>query len=427
MTHRIQQFRRNLPHPTTSVCALLLCVLFVAPLNGQDQSKSDDKAQNKTQPKQRLDEIGPKPNPITPPTDNQIVLAMRNGVDFLLKIQNKDSSWGSHHLTKGLNIYAPVPGSHRAFRYAVTALCISAITESLDAVTDAKRPRVIEALERGENYLLEHLPKLRRATPDAIYNVWAHGYGISALVHMRKRLPDDKKRTDRIDKVIESQFDMLTRYESVNGGWGYYDFRNVAQKPGNPSSSFTSATVLIAFKEAKNAGIDPPSRLIERATAALKRQRNTDGSFLYGEYMKYRPAYAINRPGGSLGRSQACNLALRIWGDKVVSDKVLETWLDRLYARNLWLDIGRKRPIPHESYFAVAGYFYYYGHYYAAHCIDQLPVDRRPHFQSHLAHLILPKQEKDGSWWDYPFYNYHQQYGTAMAIMTLKRCRKTKP
>ncbi|MEN1680549.1 MAG: hypothetical protein AAGJ46_13250 [Planctomycetota bacterium] len=45
------------------------------------------------------------------------------------------------------------------------------------------------------------------------------------------------------------------------------------------------------------------------------------------------------------------------------------------------------------------------------------------YFQDHLAHLLLPLQEKDGSWWDYPFYNYHQQYGTAMAILSLRRCQ----
>jgi hypothetical protein len=71
----------------------------------------------------------------------------------------------------------------------------------------------------------------------------------------------------------------------------------------------------------------------------------------------------------------------------------------------------------------VAGYFYYYGHWHAALCIDQLPAQERKHFKDHLAHILLPLQEKDGSWWDYPFYNYHQQYGTAMAVMALVRCR----
>jgi hypothetical protein len=55
-------------------------------------------------------------------------------------------------------------------------------------------------------------------------------------------------------------------------------------------------------------------------------------------------------------------------------------------------------------------------------CIEQLPEKDRPHFQDHLAAILLPLQEQDGSWWDYPLYNYHQQYGTAFAIMSLQRC-----
>ena len=35
-------------------------------------------------------------------------------------------------------------------------------------------------------------------------------------------------------------------------------------------------------------------------------------------------------------------------------------------------------------------------------------------------------QDADGSWWDYPLYNYHQQYGTAYAIMSLHRCRRPR-
>jgi hypothetical protein len=133
---------------------------------------------------------------------------------------------------------------------------------------------------------------------------------------------------------------------------------------------------------------------------------------------------ASNRPGGSLGRSQACNVALRLWGDGKVTDAIIIEWLDRLIVRNGWLDMGRKRPIPHESHFMVAGYFYYYGHYYAALCIDQLPTASRPFYQDHLARILLGHQERDGSWWDYPLYNYHQQYGTAFVLLSLEHCRK---
>ena len=100
-----------------------------------------------------------------------------------------------------------------------------------------------------------------------------------------------------------------------------------------------------------------------------------------------------------------------------------QDWLDRLFARNLWLDIGRKRPIPHESWCQVAGYFFYYGHYYAALCIEQFPAER-----ARRTGTTGPRpdalQEKDGSWWDFPFYDYHQQYGTAFALMSLHRCQK---
>jgi len=146
-------------------------------------------------------------------------------------------------------------------------------------------------------------------------------------------------------------------------------------------------------------------------------------TYCYGEYVKMRPMRGINRPSGSLGRSQACNIGMRYWGDPLITDKVLNTWLDRLFARNFWLDIGRKRPIPHESWAQVAGYFFYYGHYYAGLCIEELPPSDRPPHQAQLARVMFRLQEKDGCWWDYPFYDYHQQYGTALALMCLGRCR----
>ena len=112
-----------------------------------------------------------------------------------------------------------------------------------------------------------------------------------------------------------------------------------------------------------------------------------------------------------------------MWGDEAVTDEVIRTWLNRLFARDGWLSVGRKRPIPHESFFQVAGYFYYYGHFYAGYCVELLPASEQQYYKNHLAHILLPLQEKDGSWWDYPLYNYHQQWGTAMAVMSLARCR----
>ncbi len=344
------------------------------------------------------------------------------GVAFLLEDQLESGAWGSPTQTKALNIYAPVPGAHHAFRTATTALCLMALIE----VADKEELAVRRAIERGEEWMFYNLPRLRRATPTAIYNVWGHAYAIQALVRMHGRLPDETDRRKRIEALIREQFELLDRYESVNGGWGYYDFDIGSKKPASSPTSFTTATVLYAYWEAKQIGVEPPKKNVQRGLAAIRRQRKADFTYLYGEYLKNRPMMGINRPGGSLGRSQACNLVLRLFGDEKVTNQVMVEWLHRLMARNGWLDIGRKRPVPHESWMQVAGYFYYYGHYYAALCLDQIPEAEQPDLKHHLAKLMLDRQEKNGSWFDYELYDYHDQYGTAFALMTLHRCRVEK-
>lgn len=414
---------RNMPRPGRLAVWLMvvLAAAFAGAAGGDDAGKAGSVAtgDEDTVYPYPLAIEGPKPKPVPPVENAAVNAAIDRGVAFLVKRQNSDGSWGSAHNTKGLNIYAPVPGAHQAFRAATTSLCISALIES-----GTRDPVAMSALGRGEAWLMESLPRVRRATPDAIYNSWAHAYSIQALVRMHGRAAGDGQRQAAIVSLINSQIDLLGRYECVDGGWCYYDFDYGTKQPGGSSISFVSATVLVAFHEAAAIGVEIPKRLVDRAVESIRRQRNPDFSYCYGEYLKYRPRQGINRPGGSLGRSQACNLAMRFWGDELVTDEVLTTWLDRLFARNLWLDIGRKRPIPHESWFQVAAYFFYYGHYYAALCVEQLKPEMRPPHQDHLAAILFKLQEKDGSWWDFPFYDYHQQYGTAFALMTLARCRK---
>jgi len=362
---------------------------------------------------------GPKPHPIKPPTAAELDASIRRGVAYLLANQNSNGSWGSARRTKALNIYAPVPGAHHAFRAAVTSLAVSALIEAGGDGKDVRR-----AIERGEKYLLAELPNVRRAVPRAIYNIWAHAYGIRALVRLHGRAGAGEAKRKEILRQIAEQIDFLKRYESLNFGWGYYDFRHKMQKPTSSATSFMTGTVLIALREAYDLGVKAPRQLIDRGITAVKLQRNPDFSYHYSSNFRFYPGRLICRPPGSLGRSQTCNLALRLWGDERVTDAVLKAWLNRLFARNGWLSRGRKFPVPHESWCAVAGYFYYYGHFYAGGCIEQLPPGERGHFQDQLARILMDLQEKDGSWWDYPMYDYHQTWGTAYTLMALWRCRR---
>lgn len=358
----------------------------------------------------------PKPQPVAAA---DLDAAIQRGVEYLLKIQNKDGSWGSPVLKEGVELLAEI-GSHHAFQVAVTAMSVSALIES-----GSPSPAVIQAIERGEKYLIDELPKVRRSSPMLIYNVWTHAYGIQALVRMHERLPDDAPRRKRMGELIQGQYDLLVKYEATEGGWGYYDFQGVTKRPVAASTSFVNAAVLVAMREARDIGFPPPEKILKRALQATRDQKLPDGSYLYGFYLRQMPTHEVNRPGGSLGRSQACALSLRVWGDTAATDELLETWLDRLVNRNGWLSLGRKKPWPHESFFAVAGYFYYFGHYYAGLCVEQLPAEKQEFYKHHLAKLILELQEPDGCWFDYPFYGYHKPYGTAFAIMTLNSCRET--
>ena len=116
----------------------------------------------------------------------------------------------------------------------------------------------------------------------------------------------------------------------------------------------------------------------------------------------------LNTGGSAFARSAAGVAALQYAG--VYQGEEIERGLEY---------VARFRP-PVEQHVA----HYFYGHYYAAMCIEVLPKDKQPYFQDHLAHTLIPLQEKDGCWWDYPLYNYHRQYGTGMAISSLVRCRK---
>lgn len=371
-------------------------------------------------PARPLAEQGPRPEPVAPVPAAELERAIDRGVAFLLDAQRDDGSWGSADNTKGgVDIYAPAPGGHHAFRAAVTALCVSAVIE---AGRDDEAAR--KAIDRGTAWLLERLPNLRRATPDALYNVWGHAYGIEALALLHRRPECDEARRRAIVDCIRGQVELLDRYESVDGGWGYYDFAVGARKPAASPTTFTTATVLLALADARDLGVEVPDKLFDRGLASIHRQTKPDRSYLYGEYLKYKPGHPVNLPGGSVGRSQACHAALRRLGDEKLGDAAITAWLERLFARNGWLGLARKKPIPHESWFAVAGYFFFYGHFYAAECIETLPAAARPPLQDQLARLILPLQEPNGCWWDYPFYDYHTQYGTAFAVRTLVRCRR---
>lgn len=351
-------------------------------------------------------------------TPQRIDFAIRAGVDFLIGDQNSNGSWGGPTRTKGLNIYAPGPGSHRAFRAGATGLALAGMIDACDARSETKA-----AIDRAAEWMIEEMPNLRRAHPTTTYNNWGHAYGLRALSRLNRY---DPSRSEVWKALAAQQVEFAGRFAELNGGWGYLDLGELnTQRPSGTTTAFTSATMLLAMAEARDVfGIDLDDAAIKPALRSIRDQQTPDFAYVYSLSHQMVPRRPINRPAGSLARSQACNAALRVFGDESVTHEVIATWAERFLEREGWLSIARKRPMPHDIHFQISGYFYYYGIFYFTQAVALLPEDQHARFANDLAQILLARQERDGSWWDYPLYAYHQPYGTGYALMALAWCRE---
>jgi hypothetical protein len=333
--------------------------------------------------------------------------AIARGVAYLKQSQQPDGSWGTGLETRGLEIFSMVPGSHDAFRVATTALCVMALQEVGDT----------ESKNRGVEYLIAQ-GKAYRDSGTLLYNVWAHTYGLQALSIEMRTNPDP-----RVKEAAQWHLDRMVRYATYIGGWNYYDFNSRTQQPSLGPTSFGTAAGLVALHEARKSGLDVPQKVIDGAVRRLEECRLPTGAYMYGTDYKYIPRMPGNLDKGAVGRTQPANYALWLWDSKKVGQRESIHGLDMLFEHHVYLDMGRKRPYPHEAWYQTSGYYYYFDHYYAALLIERLSdPQQRAEYARQLAAHVLPHQEEDGSWWDYAMWDYHKPYGTAFAVMTLLRC-----
>jgi hypothetical protein len=356
----------------------------------------------------------PHPPAPAPPVDlsqhvhaRPVDQAIAEGVSFLEKDQNPDGSWGTGTVSHGNEVVVSVPSSHEAFRVAVTSLCVMALREAGET----------PAHDRGVAYLLSH-PDVRRGDSQLIYNVWAHAYIVEALAEESKTNPDP-----RIKDAIDMNLDKMARYETFIGGWDYYDFDVGAQQPAGGPTSFGTAAGLVALHAAQANGFSISMDMVNRCMRRLEEMRLPNGACLYDTDLKYLPLLPANQLRGSIGRAVAADDALFTWNSPKCDAAACRTGLDNFFREHAALEMGRKRPLPHRSWYQTSGYYFYFDHYYAARLIAQLGPDAKKVYAPQMLQIVLPLQEPDGSWWDYPMWDYHKPYGTAFALMTLLRCK----
>lgn len=335
--------------------------------------------------------------------------AVARGVKFLERSQTPDGCWGTGTVSIGNEIAVMVPGSHDAFRLGTTALCVMALREAGEHA----------AHDRAVEYLV-HESDARRTDGMLIYNTWAHIFVTQA---MAEELLHAEHRDPREVEVAERNIGHLVEFATYEGGWDYYDFQAQTQLVSMGPTSFGTAAGLVALYEARQAKLDVPQRLVDVSLHRLEEMRISDEAFLYGSDYKYIPRLPANLVRGAVGRTQPAHCAIHLWDPDHANVAQMRTGLNAFFANHDYLDMGRKRPYPHESWYQTSGYYYYFDHYYAARMLGYLPVVQRADYASKLAGVILPHQEEDGSWWDYAMWDYHKPYGTAFAVLTLLKCR----
>jgi hypothetical protein len=347
-----------------------------------------------------------------------VAVAVDGAVQWLVLNQNKDGSWGTHESPRPIEVLASIPGSQEAFRVATTALCVMALRDA-----GQRTEAVNAAIERALEFLLADFDVKRQSGLEH-YNVWTFGYVLQCFGEEIARNPE-ATRVPQLRAASAKIVERLGQYQTLDGGWGYLSLDAVpTYQPSFTSMSFTTATMLVGMARARDVHVALPEKMVERALDHIRRSRLSDNAFLYGEYLKFRPRMDINETIGSACRTPVCLLVLEMFGEKIGKETYAKSLENLLVLGADYQKSGVRRPIPHESWYHISGYFYLYGHAYAAYVLEKLDKAQQARFWPLLVDAVEYCREPDGSFWDYPLYSYHKPYGTAFALIALARAQR---
>lgn len=353
----------------------------------------------------------PGASPAAPATNET---AVRKALAYLLGAQNREGSWGSVKQSMPFDgVFWWSPETHRSWRLATTGLSCMALMEHAERL-DSLRP-----LERGVDFILANADVKRCIDWDTDH-VWGWIYALEALSRA-ERFEGLASRRDAIRPVVDRLIRNLAVYQTPSGGWGYYDFDTPKTRTPTWATSFTTSNALLALREAKRAGHPVPERMVGAALRGVGRSRLPDGGNSYTIEAVPEPTPGspwIYNVKGSLSRIQVANLALREW-DTPLPEKEVIQGLDLFFKNHRFLEIAVSRPIPHEAYYLNSGYFYLYGHAYAARLARGLPPALRDRYLPRIRAEVVKLQDADGSFSDFIMMGYDRPYGTAFALLAL--------
>jgi hypothetical protein len=330
---------------------------------------------------------------------------------WMLSSQRENGSWGSGSVEMLGEAFFSVETFH-AWNLAANSLCVMALMEC------ESTPEREAALQRGLNYLCSARKARRGSDWDVDYS-WSALYGLVASV----RAFDDPRFASSVWRETlgawgQESARVLLMKEAHSGVWAYYDDPPYTQRP-KWATSFCTGLVLPSVARAQALGWIEDSKVQARAKDYVRRCALPNGAYEYdlNPIPRISGGEMINNVKGSLGRIQVCNWALASTGDKSITPDKLREGLGLFFEEHRFLDVARMRPIPHEAYYQNAGYFYYFGHYYAAMAINLLPESEREALHAKLRPHLAKTQRADGSCND--FWNTSRQFAADTALLSL--------
>jgi hypothetical protein len=341
--------------------------------------------------------------------------SLNAALDYLVGAQMPDGSYGGGALEGTLEMGFSVE-TYYCWQYASHGLALLALLRCEET------PELRRTLDQAITWLLDTRLPARGSDWDVDYS-WSALYGFVAAVELLAdpRFLEHPRRAE-LNVLMRAFWTILERNEAPSGGWAYYDDPPFKRRP-DWATSFCTALVLPAIDSAHRRGWIDGQAQLRRGLAALRRSALPNGAYAYdanNAVPRINGGEHINPVKGSLGRIQVCQWARVRLGDPGVTQDDLRRGLQQFFEHHRFLDVARMRPIPHEAYYANAGYFYLFAHFYAAEVIELLPVEEREAWHRRLRPHLIKIQWTDGSSTDFLASSYTRTAGTAMAAYALQ-------